>query len=312
MNCEWVKENVALYLYNELADDARHELEQHANRCEACAKELESMKAFQMTMSAMPQLEVTPNLLASARMDLQEALETTSQARGWQRFALDPMAWIRQARFSPALAAVLLIVGFGGGVGTTYQVVKNQKGVPPVSVGEKHDMSQAAISGVRNVVTDPTTNQVTVEYERTLPEKMQGSMDDPNIQNLLLMAARTNYNSGVRMDSIDVLRQMPDDGRVREGLIFSLRYDSNPGVRLKALEALQGLVKQDIRVRNAMLEALLNDNNPGVRTGAMRALERVKDDTSVRQAFQQLSKDDPNQFIRSESRRMLATAQPMD
>lgn len=310
MNCEWVRDNVALYLYNELADDARHELEQHANRCPACAEELESMKAFHRTMAAAPQLEVTPNLLASARMELQEALESTSQARGWQRFALDPMAFLRQARFSPALAAVLLIVGFGTGVGTTYKMVKNNA-LPSIQQ-EQHPAEQAAITGVRNVVTDPATNQVTVEYDRTMPEKTQGSLDDPNIQNLLLMAARTNYNSGVRMDSIDLLKQKPDDGRVREGLIFSLRYDSNPGVRLKALEALQGQVRQDIRVRNAMLEALLNDNNPGVRTGAMKALEQVRDDTSVRQAFQQLAQDDPNPFIRSESRRMLATAQPMD
>ncbi len=311
MNCEWVRENVALYLYNELADDARHELEQHANRCAACAEELDTMRAFQKTMSALPQLDVTPNLLASARMDLQEALEETTQAHGWQRFALDPWAWFRQARFSPALAAVLLIAGFGGGVGTTYQLTKTGK-VPVVPVDDSNRVhTEAAISGVRNVAIDPASNKVTVEYDRTLPEKTQGSMDDPNIQNLLLMAARNNYNSGVRMDSIDLLKQKPDDGRVREGLIFSLRYDSNPGVRLKALEALQGQVKQDIRVRNAMLEALLNDNNPGVRTGAIKALEQVKDDTSVRQALQQLSKDDPNQFIRAESRRVLATSQPL-
>jgi hypothetical protein len=200
------------------------------------------------------------------------------------------------------------MVGFGGGVGATYQMTKS---VAPVK-GVQPDTTQAAISGVRNVIQEPGSNKVSIEYDRTMPERMQGSMDDPNIQNLLLMAARTNYNSGVRMDSIDLLKQKPDDGRVREGLVFSLRYDSNPGVRLKALEALQGQVKQDIRVRNAMLEALLNDNNPGVRTGALKALEQVKADTSVRQALQQLAKDDPNQFIRSESRRVLATVQAMD
>src|SRR5260370_1337209 len=29
MNCEWVRENIVLHVYNELEDDARHELEQH-------------------------------------------------------------------------------------------------------------------------------------------------------------------------------------------------------------------------------------------------------------------------------------------
>ena len=83
-------------------------------------------------------------------------------------------------------------------------------------------------------------------------------------------------------------------------------------MRLKAEEGLGPFVKQDIRVRNAMLEALLNDNNPGVRQGALRALETVKTDTSVRQALQQLSQEDPNQFIRTESRRLLASVPQID
>ncbi len=29
MKCEWVRENIVLQVYGELADDARHELEQH-------------------------------------------------------------------------------------------------------------------------------------------------------------------------------------------------------------------------------------------------------------------------------------------
>jgi len=68
------------------------------------------------------------------------------------------------------------------------------------------------------------------------------------------------------------------------------------------------MVKQDVRVRNAMLETLLNDNNPGVRAGALKALEMVPGDTSVRQALTQLAKEDPNEFIRQESSRVLAQA----
>jgi anti-sigma factor RsiW len=308
MNCDWVRENIALYLYNELADDARHELEQHAARCGQCAAELAEMRRFQEEMSMRPMLEVTPNLLAASRMQLQEALETTEQVRGWHALFFDPWAWLRQARFSPALATVIFIAGFGGGIGATYRAMMNH--VPSNIVQEQHQ--EASISGIRNIVTKPGSKEVQIELEKTLPEQVQGSIDDPNIQNLLMLAARSNINSGVRMDSVDLLKQKPDDGRIRESLIFSLRYDSNPGVRLKALEALTGFVKQDIRVRNAVLEALLNDNNPGVRTGAMKALEQVKADTSVRQALQELAKEDPNEFIRTESKRVLASCPEID
>jgi len=302
MNCDWVKENIPLYLYQELGDDARHELEAHASRCGPCAAELAEMRRFHEEMSTLPDVEVTPNLLAAARMQLQEALETTEQVHGWRRLVFDPWAFMRQARFSPALAAIIFLVGFGGGVGATWRLAMNslQANFQPEIHGE------AVISGVRNI-TSPSQGQVQIQLERTLPETKAGSIDDPEIRSLLMMAARSNMSSGVRMDSLDLLRQKLDDPRVRESLVFSLRYDSNPGVRLKALEALAPYVKQDVRVRNAVLQALLDDNNPGVRTGALAAVEPVKADTSVRQALETLAKEDPNDYIRTESRRVLAS-----
>jgi hypothetical protein len=312
MNCEWVKDNLTLYAYDELADDARHEVEQHANRCIDCARELKAVREFNEKMNSLPQLEVTPNLLAAARMELQERLETAEQSRSWTRFAFDPMAWLRQVRFSPALAAVLLIVGFGGGMGTMYRVARNGGSPVPANVGQVGAPQEASIAGIRTITQTPGSNQVQIQYDKTFQEKVSGSVDDPKIQQLLLYAAKSNYNSGVRMDSIDLLKDNPQDDRVREALIFALRYDSNPGVRLKAEDGLASFVKQDIRVRNAMLEALLNDNNPGVRAGALHALESVKADTSVRQALRQLAQEDPNQFIRTESRRLLASMPQID
>jgi anti-sigma factor RsiW len=307
MNCDWVRENITLYLYNELADDARHELEGHVDRCTECADELKAMRVFHGEMSELPQLEPTPNLLASARIQLSEALETAQQHRGW-RWALDPMALLRQMRFSPALATVIFLVGFGGGLGTMYRMSAALHG-GALSVEQQQE---ASIAGIRNIVQEPGSNRVRIDYERALPETVQGSVNDPQIQALLVMASRSTANSGLRMDSVDLLRQKPDDPAVRESLVYSLRSDSNPGVRLKAEEALMPMVKQDIRVRNAMLESLLNDNNPGVRAGALKALKAVPNDTSVRQALTQLAKEDPNEFIRQESSRILAQASDIE
>ena len=46
MKCEWVRENIVLHVYGELADDARHELEQHVARCADCALELKAEQNF--------------------------------------------------------------------------------------------------------------------------------------------------------------------------------------------------------------------------------------------------------------------------
>ena len=302
MNCDWVRENIPLYLYDELADDARHELEGHVERCRGCAAEVLALRTFHRELSELPQLEVTPNLLASARIQLSGALEHVEQHRGW-RWAMDPLALLRQLRFSPALASVIFLIGFGGGLGTMYRMSTALHSAP-ANAGQQ----EASIADIRNIVQDPGTGQVRIDYERALPETVQGSVNDPQIQVLLVTASRSTPNSGLRMDSVALLQPKQDAPAVRESLIYSLRSDSNPGVRLKAEETLAPMVKSDIRVRSAMLEALLNDNNPGVRAGALKALGAVRRDTSVRQALAQLAKEDPNEYIRQQSARVMSQA----
>jgi anti-sigma factor RsiW len=111
MKCEWVKENVLLYVYNELPDDARYELEQHLARCADCTAELKTTRKFHAMLSELPVEEPSPNLVAASRMRLQEGLETAEQGRFWHRLIFDPAAWFRQIRFAPALAAAIFIVG---------------------------------------------------------------------------------------------------------------------------------------------------------------------------------------------------------
>src|ERR1700756_5677543 len=122
MNCEWVRENIVLEVYGELADDARHELEQHVARCADCAAELKAEQDFHALLSQDRAVDPTPNLVAASRMRLQEALETAQQGSVWNRLAFDPANWLRQVRFSPALASVILILGFAAGILTTYKI----------------------------------------------------------------------------------------------------------------------------------------------------------------------------------------------
>ncbi|HWW14251.1 MAG TPA: HEAT repeat domain-containing protein [Candidatus Dormibacteraeota bacterium] len=308
MKCEWVRENITLQVYGELADDARHELEQHVERCADCAAELKAEQEFHTLLSQEQAGEPSPNLLAASRMRLQEALETAEQGRFWHRLAFDPANWLRQVRFSPALASVILILGFAGGVGTSYKVLGRQTPIidhPPTP-------AEASITGIQSITQQPGTNQIDIKYNTVSTQEAQGSMNDQRIQQLLLFAARSNYNSGVRMDSVDLLTQKPDVSQVREALVYALRYDTNPGVRLKALDGLGGFVKDDTRVRDVVLEALVNDSNPGVRTEALRLIEPVKADGSVRGVLMTLAAKDQSQYIKSQARTMLAQLPEID
>ena len=314
MKCEWVRENIVLEVYSELADDARHELEQHVARCGDCAAELKAEQEFHALLAQDRAPDPTPNLVADSRMRLQEALETTKQGSVWSRLAFDPAIWLRQVRFSPALASAVLILGFAGGVTTTYKFY----GSHPTNIAEIQNPNisavptEASITGISSIVQQPGTNQISIKYNTLSTQEALGSLNDDKIQQLLLYAARNNYNTGVRVDSVDLLSKSTGDTQVREALMYTLQNDTNPRVRLKSLDALGNYVKNDTNVRDAVLRALVNDTNSGVRIEALRLIEPVKADGSVRGVLMALASKDQSTYIKSQARTLLAQLPEID
>jgi len=316
MKCDWVQQNILFYVYNELEDDARYEVEQHLARCPDCANELKATRKFHATLSQSPVDEPTPNLLTASRMRLQEALETTSQGGWWRRIIFEPATWLRQVRMSPALAAAIFIVGFGGGIGATYNYLGSRQAGNGVALLEpapkEAPVEASAITGIRSVTQQPGSNQVSIKYDTISTQEAQGSLNDQRIQQLLLFAARNNYNSGVRMDSVDLLTQAPNDTQVREALMYALENDTNPGVRLKALDGLSTYVRKDPMVRDAVLRTVVADASSGVRLQALRLVEPMKADSNVRAVLMRLAQTDQNASIRSQAKIMLAQTPEMD
>lgn len=314
MNCDWTKENIVLFIYGELADDAKFEFEQHVRHCLGCRRELDTAIELKDAMSAAPVKEISPSFLAANRMQLQEALEHAEQSRNiFSSFIFDATGWFHQIKLAPALTAALLIIGFAGGVGTTYKMMESRR--TPITVAGQNEIQQpveANIATIESITPAANSNQVQIKYNTLQPQTLSGTTDDPRVRQLLLLAARNNRNSSLVLDSLDVLTRRPEDDAVREVLIEALRYDKNPGVRLKALDALKGYVRDDVHVRDAVVEALLHDNNAGVRQEAISLLDPVKADTSVRAALTVLAARDQNKFIREESKRYLASMPHLD
>ena len=311
MNCEYVKANAVTLVYDELPDDTKFEMERHVERCASCAAEIGAVRHLQDVMSAALRPEPTPNLLASSRLRLQEALEDVEHKRGWHRFfTFDLAGWMHQVRMAPAMAAVLVIVGFAGGTMATWRL--RGSAIPGIGVGQAIP-AESNISGIRSINPDPNdANKVQINYDTVTKQQAQGSLSDPKIQQLLLYAAHNNVNPGVRNDSYDLLTKQSGDQQVREALIYGLRYDSNAGVRLKAIEALKTYVKDDVHARDAVLEALLNDASPGVRIEAILALDPVKADGRVRRVLQDLAERDHNQYIRRKAQDFLNQTPQID
>jgi hypothetical protein len=311
MKCENAQQQIILVTYGELPDEQLASLEEHLAECEECNRELKALLAMHEALAYTPMVDPSPNLVAQSRMRLDEELDTIPP-HGWlTRLRSNLFGWLGHMQSAPALMTLLVGVGFlGGNFISRYQVARQPK-LPTTVV--LSNSTNGAIADISGIVQTPNSEIVQVTYNRVVPETVQGSLDDPQIRQLLLIGTKAAATNGVRTDSVSLLANecraghqcVGGDGSIRNGLLVSLRYDKNPNVRLKALEGLQPYVAQDQRVRDAVLEALMQDKNAGVRTQAISLLEPVESDSSVRRVMRTVSTTDENPYIRTVSTHLL-------
>lgn len=327
MNCELAHERIVLAAYGELPDDALHELDRHVATCAACGQEAEQVKALKILADTHPVPEPDANLLARSRMRLEEALDALPPKRWFERALQLVRNNAASLQAAPIAAALLLLVGLGAGSLGGYHVAMSRTAKVEAQNAASPDTGQAqalaattapqangsiAVASVSSIVRDPNTQLVEVRYNQLVPRAVRGSLDDPAIRQLLMLASEDTASAGVRDDSVDLLASACKAGHacqaagMRDALMMALRYDGNAGVREKALEGLQPYVAQDMRVRDAVLEALLNDNDPRIRSAAISVLEPVEADTSVRQVLQSVANSDRSPQIRLVSRQVLS------
>jgi hypothetical protein len=311
MRCDAAQQNIVLYLYGELDDEAGHALEGHLAECERCRREVQVVQALHHAMTLAPREEPSVNLLAQSRIRLDEALDTIPARRPLDRIQNIFVGWGAQLRSAPVLAALLVLTGFGAG---HVNEVLRAKHAMPHSVIQLSSPGNGTIANITGIVQTPNSETVQVSYNRMVPESLQGSLDDPEIRQLLLLAAQ-NHGAGAHDDSVGLLAEECREGHqcgndadgnpVRNALMVALRYDKSANVRLKALEGLQPYISQDNRVRDAVLEALMHDDSAAVRTEAISLIEPVGGDSSVRQVLHTVSQQDNNPYIRTASRKVL-------
>lgn len=315
MNCELAHERIVTAAYGELPDEQMHELERHMTSCPDCHRDREQLLAMKVLAEANPVLEPPANLVARSRMRLEEALDALPPKRWYERLTQRMTNNFASIQAAPLAACLLLFVGGGAGILGSYeyfQVHAARESAVPSTPAKAVNEPAAEIANISSIVRQPNSDIVEVRYNQVVPQRMEGSLDDPKIRELLMVASENSTSSDVRDDSVGLLAAECRAGHscqaagIRDALMVALRYDKNAGVRLKALDGLQPYVAEDTRVRDAVLEALLNDSDPRIRTEAVNILEPVEADTSVRQVLHTVANSDQNPHIRIVSREVLS------
>ena len=322
MNCELAHEQIVTAAYGELPDDQVHQLEHHVAACPECRKEREQILALKIIADVHTVAEPDPNLVARAHLRLDEALDILPPKRWYERLGQRVINNFANLQSAPVAAVLLLVAGMGAGTLGGYEYAQNRaahnaavaQGTAPAGA----QMQPAAlpdlanVAGISGVVRQPNSETVEISYNQVVPRQIAGSLDDPSIRQLLMLASEDAASAGVRNDSVALLAAECRAGHscqpsgIREALMVALRYDRSPKVRQKALEGLQPYVVDDVRVRDAILEAVLNDSDPAIRTAAIGLLEPVDADTSVQQVLYSVSNSDQSPQIRNVSRQVLS------
>lgn len=318
MNCNLAQEHIVLSVYGELPDDRAPQLEQHLAQCERCRQEMEAFSALHKALSSAPIEEPSPSLLARTRLRLDEALDAIPQASFFRRLSQRFRRGLGTLQGAPVMAMALLLAGAAAGGYGGYRVAEHSAQATPTAAQNSAsalpilgDPDAAQIAGISSISLEPGSENVEVRFNRMIPEEAFGTLDDPQIRQLLVLAARNYANPSVHDDSVNLLAQechaghQCSGGPVRNALMVALRYDKDPRVRRKALEGLEAYIPVDIRVRDAVLEAVLHDSNADVRARAIGLLEPVDADSAVREVLQTVADRDQDQHIRTVSRQYL-------
>jgi len=337
VTCAEIHEKIVLAAYGELPDDQAHALSLHLAGCAECRQDQEQLLALKTLAAAYPVIEPNANLVARSHTRLEDSLDALPPKQWYDRVADWMTRTATGLQAAPVAACLLLVAGAGlGSLGgfefaqrhvaaaearsSTAQVKSASDSVPaPSAAGNSVSpgaFSAGEIASVSGIVRNPNSHLVEVSYNQVEPRRLQGSLEDPRIRQLLMLATQNASSAGVRDDSVDLLASECRAGHgcagsgaqgpnIRDALMVALRYDRSAAVRQRALEGLQPFVAEDMNVRNAVLEALMNDPDAHIRSAAIGVLEPVEADTSVRQVLSTVALSDQNSNIRTASRVVL-------
>jgi hypothetical protein len=305
MTCEDARKNLPLFLYGELSFDEEELVEVHIDECATCREELARQKAM---FAALDRVELLPGAeaLSDSRAELHRRLALASPQQSAQRESASGF-WekIREGftirfHFAPGLAqlagaVVMLALGF-----VTARVAPN--GLKPGGFGEAgvFDPASARVRYVEPV----SQGRVQIVLDETRQRVLSGSVEDEAIQRLLLAAAKDASDAGLRVESVDLLKNNSQSAEIRKALVYSLEHDPNAGVRLKALEGLKQFAGEP-DTRKALTQVLLKDDNPGVRTQVIDLLVQQRKSDAMVGVLQELMEKEDNNYIRLRCQKLL-------
>ena len=280
MNHKKYKDWIQLFLYDELTQKEKDELQNHLNSCSKCNAEFEKQKRFFSVMEKSSLPEADQNLLSEARRELSAALKVEKSKKvsfsfpktNLSGFFLSPF---RTAFSGSAVLAAGILIGFllfGNQSNNVIPIVEEENGLSSLE-------ERTQITNLRFIDQDPSDGEIEFTVDAIKPVHIKGKVSDPKIQNILTYSMLYEQNPGVRLNAVNLISKSVkgnDDKEIKAALITVAKYDTNLGVRREALKLLRNF-QYDSDVREALLYILLNDESSAMRIEAITSLKDISE-----------------------------------
>jgi hypothetical protein len=306
MECWKFEEYMTLDLYGDLPPELRTAYEEHLAKCARCQAAREQVRGLHGVLAQRPHLEPSPDLLVDCRLGLSDALDR--ERLGWHGLLREWLAFLQlpPQRVVSRLAFVLSLVVLGFGLGWTLrpraeQVVSSRPSNVTTSSLVEADLENMRINDISRVAPDPQTGGVRITMDAQRRFTLEGSLDDPRIQQLLVNAVKSYDNPGIRRDTLDALRASTKSPNVRAALLYTMQHDPNVGNRLAALDMARAMQGGD-DLQQTLVNVVEHDRNEGVRVQSVDLLvdqmERQGGNEATLGTLARLATSDSNSDVR--------------
>lgn len=228
MKCETEKEQLTLYMNNQLSAAQSATVEKHITECAECRAELEtSMQLWNL----MDEIQA-PEPAANMQVKFDVMLDVYKKELEYiKRFTVNPLAKLKQLftlnpAFTMAYSVILVVVGVGIGL------VANKPSGVIAGGGNKIDTLTAQVHDLKETVTLALLqNPSASERIRGVSFTSEIKGENKNIIKALFTTLNNDDNPNVRLVTLEALTHYANDPVIREGLIASIVEQDNPLVQ---------------------------------------------------------------------------------
>jgi hypothetical protein len=313
MSCREYQHQISLFLYEELPENHRPGLESHLQECTNCKAVFEEEKGLHFVLAEdAAAFDLPSDLLVESRRELANELDQIERKRSWWRIPAFSVVFTPMRLLE---SAALIALGLASGVYISNQrasqyvattTTSTSSSSPTTGIADFSTLpANGSVSNLRIVSANPATGQVELAGEIVQPLRMQGTLSDDTVRQLLVSALGDVSNSGSRLRAVEVLAQRANEQIVKDALIQALIYDENPGVRLKAIQGLRPYAS-DSAVQAAFMHTLDQDMDAGIRVEAIEALTHNPRDLNLAKALERFTRDD-NSYVKMRALQFVGT-----